>query len=235
MLGNGQGKTRMTKQLVNRKPKTWQLLFLSAGEIGLSEYMAQSGVTQKGGQEVRMPSIPAIPNGSPFGVFEAIHGCDGSKEFGQNIEAACRKYHGSAMDAFLSQLVIDRSDEGFERKLSERVSEVAKKLTEGTKDHAVSRVANRFALTQVALALAHSYDLLPFSIENIEWSIKKMFTDWLTDRGGDGSIEITKKAWRQWRHWRQSLKLLLCLLLKIILLSPSTKTHWRQWRQKRRI
>jgi putative DNA primase/helicase len=59
MLGNGQGKTRMTKQLANRKPKTWQLLFLSSGEIGLGEYMAQSGITQKGGQEVRMPSIPA--------------------------------------------------------------------------------------------------------------------------------------------------------------------------------
>jgi putative DNA primase/helicase len=199
MLGNGQGKTRMTKQLANRKPKTWQLLFLSSGEIGLGEYMAQAGITQKGGQEVRMPSIPAVPNGSPFGVFEAIHGCDDSKEFATNIEAACRRYHGSAMDAFLSRLVVDRADEKFIRTLRSRVSEVAKKLAEGTKDHAVSRVASRFALTQVALELAHSYGVLAFSVENIEWSVKKMFTDWLDDRGGDGSIEI-KKALERIKH-----------------------------------
>jgi uncharacterized protein (DUF927 family) len=190
MLGNGRGKIRMTKQLTNRKPKTWQLLFLSSGEIGLGEYMTQAGVTQKGGQEVRMPSIPAVPNGSPFGVFETIHGCDSSKEFVQNLEAACDRYHGSALDAFLARLIIDRSDKDFEGKLTKRVAEVAKKLAEGTKDHAVSRIANRFALVQVALELAYSYDILTFPIENIEWSVKKIFTDWLKHRGGDGSIEI---------------------------------------------
>jgi putative DNA primase/helicase len=199
MLGNGQGKTRMTKQLANRKPKTWQLLFLSSGEIGLSEYMAQAGITQKGGQEVRMPSIPSVPSGSPFGVFEAIHGCDDSKQFATNIESACRKCHGAVMDAFLTRLVIDRSDEKFGETLRSRVFEVSKKLSEGTKAHAVSRVASRFALTQVALELAHSYGLLSFSVENIEWSVKKMFADWLNERGGDGSIEI-KDACKRIQH-----------------------------------
>jgi putative DNA primase/helicase len=199
MLGNGQGKTRMDIRLANRKPKTWQLLFLSSGEISLGEYLAQAGANQKGGQEVRMPSIPAVPHGSPFGVFEAIHGCDDSKQFATNIEAACLKYHGTLMDAFLTRLIVDRADEKFCETLRSRVSEVSKKLAEGTKDHAVSRIASHFALTQVALELAHSYGLLSFSIENIEWSVNKMFTDWLNKRGGDGSIEI-KQACEKIKH-----------------------------------
>jgi hypothetical protein len=47
-----------------------------------------------------------------------------------------------------------RSDKDFDGKLTKQVAEVAKKLAEGTRDHAVSRIANRFALVQVALELA---------------------------------------------------------------------------------
>jgi putative DNA primase/helicase len=189
MLANGQGKTRMTKSLTNRKPKTWELLFLSSGELGMGAYMAQAGVTMKGGQEVRMPDIPAVPFGSPFGVFETIHGYESSKEFARSLESGSEQNRGVAIDVFLTRLLADRSV-AFDGELSARVFSVAKKLSEGTLNHAVSRVANRFGLIQVALELAHSYDILPFPVENIDWGIKKIFTDWLTNRGGDGSIEI---------------------------------------------
>jgi putative DNA primase/helicase len=58
MLANGQGKARMTKNITNRKPKTWRLMVLSSGEVGLGSYMAQANITQKGGQEVRLPDVP---------------------------------------------------------------------------------------------------------------------------------------------------------------------------------
>jgi putative DNA primase/helicase len=189
MLANGQGKTRMTKSLTNRKPKTWELLFLSSGELGMGAYMAQAGVTMKGGQEVRMPDIPAVPFGSPFGVFETIHGYESSKEFARSLESGSEQNRGVAIDVFLTRLLADRSV-AFDGELSARVFAVAKKLSEGTLNHAVSPVANRFGLIQVALELAHSYDILPFPIANIDWSIKKIFADWLTNRGGDGSIEF---------------------------------------------
>jgi putative DNA primase/helicase len=190
MLRNGQGKSRSTKDLKARKVKTWKLLFLSTGEHSLASYMATAGKVQKGGQEVGMPDIPAVPFGSPYGAFESIHGCESSKEFAENLEAACKKHRGTAIDAFLTQLVLDRQDKAFDGAISERVFKAANKLAEGMTGHAIGRVANRFALVQVALELAHSYGILPFPVDRIVWAVKKMFEDWLNQRGGDGSIEI---------------------------------------------
>jgi putative DNA primase/helicase len=191
MLANGQGKTRMTKALTNRKAKVWQLLFLSSGEVGMGQYIAQAGISLKGGQEVRMPDIPAVPTGSTTGVFENIHNCGSSKQFAQSLEYATIQQRGTALDAFLTRLVADlASNKNFGGLLAKRMVLIAGKLSEGTIDHAVSRVANRFALVQVALGLAHEYDLLPFPVKQIEWAITTMFTDWLNNRGGDGSIEV---------------------------------------------
>ena len=196
LLGNGQGKTRMTKALVNRETKTWKLVVLSSGEKGIAAYMGEANITQKSGQEVRLADIPAVPHGSPFGVFETIHRFDSSKEFAQNLEAASRKYRGTAIESFLTQLIANLPDSD---ELTKRVLTIAKSLSVDTTDHAVSRVANHFALVQVALELAHSFDILPFPVDRVEWSVKKMFDDWLSNRGGDGSIEI-KQACDRIRH-----------------------------------
>jgi putative DNA primase/helicase len=199
MLANGQGKARMKKDLSNRKPKTWQLMVLSSGEFGLGKYMAQANITLKGGQEVRLPDVPAVPEGSIYGCFETIHGADTSAQFALAIKAAVIEHHGTALDAFLSRLVIDAADPAFVGNLSKQVHLVTAKLAEGTSDSAIGRVANRFALVQVVLGLAHKYDLLPFPVEDIEWGISTCFKAWLTARGGDGSIEV-KQAIERIEH-----------------------------------
>jgi putative DNA primase/helicase len=190
MLANGQGKTRMTKKLTNQKAKTWQLLFLSSGEEGMGQYMATAGMSQKGGQEVRLPDIPAAVTGSPYGAFENIHGCSSSKEFAKNLDSAAQKYHGTLLDGFLEKLVIDVVDDDFLNDRKRRLREISVKLATGTTDRAVSRVSTRFALIQVALEVAHGYGLLPFPLADIEWAIQTMFMDWLNSRGGDGSVEM---------------------------------------------
>jgi uncharacterized protein (DUF927 family) len=190
MLANGQGKARMKKDLTNRKPKTWQLMVLSSGEVSLGNYMKTANITQKGGQEVRLPDVPAMPVNAEYGCFETIHGADTAVQFISTLEAAVKEHHGTALDAFLARLVVDCQDPKFAGNLSKQVHEVAAKLCEGTKDNAVGRVAKRFALLQVVLGLAHKYELLPFPVEDIEWSVGLCFQDWLAARGGDGSIEI---------------------------------------------
>jgi putative DNA primase/helicase len=190
MLANGAGKSRMTKNLTNRKGKTWRLMVLSSGEITLGNYMKQAGITQKGGQEVRLPDVPALPKGSQYGCFETIHQAEIPEQFVASLEANVKDHRGSALDAFLSRLVLDVADPQFAGQLAKQVHLTAARLSEGTIDSAIGRVAKRFALVQVALGIAHRYDLLPFPAGQIGWAIGVCFQDWLRARGGDGSIEI---------------------------------------------
>jgi putative DNA primase/helicase len=206
MLANGQGKARMTKNLTNRKSKTWQLMVLSSGEIGLGDYMKQADRTIKGGQEVRLPDVPAIPKDSNYGCFETIHGADTAVQFVASLEAEVKSHHGTAIDCYMTQLVIDKADPDFVSNLTKKVHLIASKLSEGTKDTAIGRVAKRFALVQVALGLAHEYGLLPFYIDDIDWAISTCFKDWLDARGGDGSIEI-KNAIKRIEHLFESEQL----------------------------
>jgi putative DNA primase/helicase len=189
MLGNGQGKARMSKNLTTGKPKTWELLFLSTGELSMIDYLQQAKMQVNGGMEVRMPSIPADA-GKGYGAFECIHGFDDPREFVETLETAIRRQRGTALDAYLSKLVPARAVEGFDKALRERVHSIAKQLSQPFTDSAICRVAVRFALVQVGLEIAHSYDLLPFPIEQCAWAISEMFAAWVNSRGGDGSMEI---------------------------------------------
>jgi uncharacterized protein (DUF927 family) len=199
MLANGQGKARMKRDLTNRKGKTWQLMVLSSGEVGLGNYMKQANITQKGGQEVRMPDIPAVPKGSAYGCFETIHGADTAPQFVAALEAAVKQHHGTALDAFLSRLVVDAGNPRFAGNLAKQVQSIAAKLSQDTVDSAIGRVAKRFALVQVALSLAHGYGLIPIPVEQIDWAISCLFEDWMEARGGEGSIEV-KQACERIEH-----------------------------------
>jgi uncharacterized protein (DUF927 family) len=198
MLANGQGKARMTKNLTSRKGKTWLLMVLSTGEVELGEYMAQAGITQKGGQEVRLPNIPAMPQGKPYGCFEHIHGAATAQQFVAGLEEAARDHHGAVMDAYLSRLVVDAADLLFAGHLATRVRTIETWLLESqaTADSAIGRVAKRFALLYAALELAHHYGLLPFDTAQIPWAVSTVFRDWFVARGGAGSIEVKQAAER---------------------------------------
>jgi putative DNA primase/helicase len=199
MLGNGIGKSRANKNLTNRKSKTWLTIVLSSGELTIGDKMKECGQTIAGGQEVRLPDVPAIPKDSKNGCFETIHGASRAAQFVASLEAEVKRHHGTALDAFLTRLVIDKPDPQFADNLSKQVHLLAARLAEGTKDTAIARVAKRFALVQVALGLAHKYGLLPFDAGQIDWAISTCFKDWLDARGGDGSIEI-KNAIKRIEH-----------------------------------
>jgi putative DNA primase/helicase len=198
MLGNGQGKNRMNKTLSTVKPKTWELLFLSTGEVSMTDYLRQAKTPAKGGMEARMPSIPADA-GKGYGVFENLQGYQSSDEFVAALETAIRQHQGTAQDAYLTGLVEARKVEGFDRELRARVQAIAGKLSQQFQDTAISRVAIRFALVQVGLELAHSFNLLPLAIEQCGWAVKQMFAAWVDIRGGAGSIEI-KEACNRIEH-----------------------------------
>jgi uncharacterized protein (DUF927 family) len=190
MLANGQGKQRMSRDLVGRKRQQWQLLTLSSGELSMADYLRTAGINQRGGQEVRMPDIPACPHNGQYGVFEEIHGYATAAEFVRDLEAACRENRGALLQAFLTQLVADQANSEWLISQRRRLRAIENELMGEIQDAVIGRAAKRFALVQVALELAHSYGLLPFPLDQIPWAVSTLFTDWLNFRGGTGSIEV---------------------------------------------
>lgn len=53
MLGNGEGKGRLTNLIIPQRKKHWRSMFLSSGEITISDHAEVGGVKTKAGTELR--------------------------------------------------------------------------------------------------------------------------------------------------------------------------------------
>lgn len=78
-LANGVGKARLDKDINLRKPPTWQVLWISTGELTVEQYLKKAGAEVQTGTDIR--SIPidvgmgvrAAPmDRDTLGIFEAI-------------------------------------------------------------------------------------------------------------------------------------------------------------------
>lgn len=189
LLANGQGKARMRKDLTMRDNLKWNLTFLSTGEHTLASYLEKGGIQTKGGQENRMPSIPAIVKNG-YGAFENCHGFQPA-QFSFEIKRATQNYCGTPFTAFMQRLVSDREVEGFEALLLTRHSIIRQSLTrEEDYNEVLERVADRMACVQLGLELAIEYEVIPHTIEQVRWAIKTIFHDWVEDRGGAVNFEL---------------------------------------------
>jgi hypothetical protein len=198
-VANGLGKSRMAKTTAARKTKEWRTLVLSTGEKPIGDYLKEGDIRQKGGQETRIPDVPALPTDSAYGLFETIHNRPLAGDFAIEIKESGSQNRGTPLIAFLERLVLTQSDVAWVDRQQQRLKAIASKLTEGTSDSAVGRTARRFALVQLALELAMEWGILTGPPSQPEWAIGTCFGDWLEARGGDGSIEI-KRACQRIEH-----------------------------------
>jgi hypothetical protein len=137
-----------------------------------------------------MLDLPACPVGGN-GVLESIGKFAAAADFIRELDVQCDRNCGTALDAYLKQLTQDAQLPEWVNKTKSRLWEIARGLSKvAPSDEVIGRVSLRFALVQTALEVAHSYGLLPFSIEQIAWAIATMQTDWLNTRGGVGSLEM---------------------------------------------
>jgi uncharacterized protein (DUF927 family) len=100
MLTHGTGKTRMGRQLTQRPSLQWQILFLSSGEVRLSDHLATVGKRIKGGAEIRLLNIPGDA-GAGLGLFETVHGAASPRKFAEELAEASVTHYGHAQRAFL--------------------------------------------------------------------------------------------------------------------------------------
>jgi hypothetical protein len=193
MLANGQGKSRLHKDLRQREVQQWELVFLSTGELNLSNFLEQGGIHIKGGQETRMPSIPAFPSSDRHSLFEQHMGME-PVVFVKQLEQACKKYTGTAFTAFMQYLVDSRCNE-FDARLRSRHAEIRAELVNGhDPTNVLLRVADRMAVVQLALEIAHEQAIIPHQLLETQWPIKVVFDDWVADRGGEKDFELMRQC-----------------------------------------
>jgi len=102
MLANGQGKTRMTREIRIRPSMEWRLVFLSTGEISLADHMMTVGRQVHAGQEVRIIFIAADAS-KGMGCFEDLHGAASPDQFANQLNSATQAYYGTPSIAFLQR------------------------------------------------------------------------------------------------------------------------------------
>jgi putative DNA primase/helicase len=187
MLANEQGKARATRSGTARPRQTWRLLFLSAGELGLADHMAEGQKRTRTGQEVRMADIPADA-GAGMGAFENLHNHAGGAAFAKHITAQAQAVYGAPGRAWLEWLTANADT----LKASIRTSSntLAAKLIPKDSSGQVERVGARFALVGAAGELATTAGLTGWEAGESEQAATACFNAWLAARGGNGNGEV---------------------------------------------
>ena len=188
MLANGQGKARSTRRGQAVVPSEWRVLFLSSGELSLSDKIAEDGRYRRAaaGQEVRIVDVPADA-GAGLGLFEDLHGEAAGDAFADALKEAAQTHFGHAGRAFVRRL-IDRFDEATALTKELRREFIASICPPGA-DGQVHRAAARFALVAAGGELATRFELVPWPAGAAIAGAKRCFTDWLIHRGGGANAE----------------------------------------------
>ena len=155
-IGNGMGTARANSNMTAKTRRTWSLLGLSTGEVGLREIAVINNANTHTGQELRFANIPADV-GAGFGIFEAIPPeFENSFRFVEYLKTERERNNGHALDIFLDRLVSLRNENEAELRafLDSRIREFVEANTVTQYHPQVKRVCRSFGLVAVGGALA---------------------------------------------------------------------------------
>ena len=189
MLANGAGKGRAGRDGSARRAAEWRTLFLSTGEEGLGDRLADSrnGPRRpKAGQEVRVLDIPA--DTGVHGLFENLHGRASAAVLADELRGASGKYYGVAGREWLEFLAADPNARA--EAAREHINEFMTRHVPKWADGQVLRAAQRFALAAAAGEMAIGAGILPWPDGEAEIAARDCFLAWLETRpAGVGAAE----------------------------------------------
>ena len=200
MLANEQGKARATRGGTPRARQAWRLLFLSAGELGLADHMAEGQKRTRTGQEVRMVDIPADA-GVGLGAFENLHGHDGGSNFSRYITGHAASVYGAPGRAWLDYLTSHADT--LKASIRGAAAALAAQMVPHAASGQVERVGARFALVGAAGEMATTAGLTSWPVGESNRAAVACFNAWLACRGGSGNAEVLKIL-RQVRHFLET-------------------------------
>ncbi len=187
MLANGQGKQRSARTGGAKRRQSWRLLFLSDGEIGLAQHMAEGGKKIKAGQEVRLVDLDADA-GQGLGVFDTLHGYPDGAELSTAIRTGATQHHGHAVLAF-AKVLSDAACELPELVKREMGLFTTACLPDAKTGGQAHRVCERFALIAMAGELASTNGVTGWKSGEALSAAKRCFLEWLGARGGASNTE----------------------------------------------
>lgn len=184
LIANGQGKVRMQKEGGNRPLSTWKTLILSSGEVDITQHMAEAGKVAKGGQVIRLPSIPADAGAGMF-ALEQLHDQPDGRQFSDMMKAVTRDYYGTAGAAFLDKLTDSVMLKETTDSIRDSITEIVKAMPipEAAAPE-IGRVAARFALVAYAGELATKFGITGWNKGEAIKAAIRCFNDWLSESGG---------------------------------------------------
>lgn len=197
MLANEQEKGRATRGGLAKRRRTWRLLFLSSGELGLGDHMRQAGKEMRAGQEVRFVDIP-LDAGAGMGGLESLHSFDSAQALAEGITQRAAQHYGTAGRVWVEWLaerwatLPDELGALIERHKSDMVPESAAQQ--------VFRVGNRFAVVAVAGELATQAGITGWQAGEAAAAVRACFGAWLgarghMDNGEEAAMLRQVKAW----------------------------------------
>ena len=187
MLANEQGKARATRNGTPRARQAWRLLFLSAGELGLADHMAEGMKRTRTGQEVRMADIPADA-GMGLGTFEELHGHSNGAAFAKYVTHQAQAVYGAPGRAWLEWLTTNADT--LKASIRKSADALAAQLIPKDASGQVERVGARFALVGAAGELATAAGLTGWPAGESNAAARACFNAWLAARGGIGNGEV---------------------------------------------
>jgi uncharacterized protein (DUF927 family) len=186
LLANGQGKSRSRRDGSLRAPAQWRLLFLSGGEIGLADLIAEAGGRHRAGMEVRVIDLPADA-GKDLGIFDSVPHGVAPGAFAELLKTATAAHYGTALPAFLRGLVADVDKARLF--LSERIASFVADANVDVSSGQVRRVVNRFGLIAAAGELATHLGVTGWAKDVASHAAWCCFRDWEAARGTKGDSE----------------------------------------------
>ena len=187
MLANEQGKARATRGGTPRARQSWRLLFLSAGELGLADHMAEGQKRTRTGQEVRMVDVGADA-GMGLGAFEKLHGHDGGSNFSRHVTGQAASVYGAPGRAWLEWLTTHADT--LKASIREASTALVNEMVPHGASGQVERVGARFALVGAAGEMATAAGLTGWPAGESERAALACFNAWLAARGGKGNGEV---------------------------------------------
>ena len=189
MLANGQGKQRSGRTGSARPRQSWRLLFLSAGEIGLAQHMAEGGKKAKAGQEVRLVDVDVEADaGQGLGLFDTLHGYSDGAALSSAIKAAAAGHHGHAVLEF-TKVLADGAAE-LPAHIVREMGLITQACLQGeASEGQAHRVCERFALIAIAGELASANGVTGWQAGEALRAVRRCFTEWLACRGSSTNAE----------------------------------------------